>query len=114
MSLIEDEFVVPIEAVKKALWLKRILNELWLNKKTVQVFYDNQNIIQLIKNPVYHERTKHIDVQLQFIREEVARGTVVVSKIHTNMNLADPLSKVLPVVKFKFCVNFIGVLPNSN
>ncbi|KAH9801557.1 hypothetical protein KPL71_001080 [Citrus sinensis] len=82
--------------------------------KTVQVFCDNQSALQLIKNPVFHERTKHIDVKLQFIREEAAKGTVSMSKIHTDMNPADALTKVLPTVKFEFCVNLMGVLPNSN
>lgn len=63
---------------------------------------------------MYHEMTKHIDVKLQFIRDEVAKGEVVVSKIHTYMNPADALTKVLSSTKFKFCVDLIGVLPKPN
>ena len=70
----------------------------------------------MIKNPVYHERTKHIDVKLQFIKEEATKETVVVFKIqkHTYMNPADALTKVLPTAKFELCVNLMGVFPNSN
>ncbi len=63
---------------------------------------------------MYHERTKPIDVKLQFIRDEVAKGAIVVSKIHTDMNPADALTKVLPSAKFEFCVDFMGVLPKPN
>ena len=114
LSSTEAEFVATTEVVKEATWLKGILNELWLNQKTIQVFCDNQSALQLIKNPVYHEWTKHIDVKLQFIREEAVKGTVTMSKIHTDMNPADALTKVLPTVKFELCVNLMGVLPNSN
>ena len=114
LSSTEAEFVAATEAVKEDTWLKGILNELWLDHKTVQVFCDNQSALQLIKNPVFHERTKHIDVKLQFIREEAAKGTISMSKIHTDMNPADALTKVLPTAKFEFCVNLMGVLPNSN
>ena len=75
---------------------------------------DNQSAIQLIKNQVYHERTKHIDVKLHFIRDEVAKWLVAVIKIHTDINHADMLTKVLPTTKFKFCVDLIGVDMSSS
>lgn len=60
---------------------------------------------------MYHERTKQIDVKLQFIRDEVAKGEVVVSKIHTYMNPANALTKVLSSTKFELYVDLMGVLP---
>lgn len=114
LSSTEAEFIATTEAVKEAMWLRGLLNELWLNQKTVQVFCDNQSAIHLVKNQMYHERTKHIDVKLQFIRDEVGKGTVVVSKIHTSVNPADALTKSLPTAKFEFCVNLMGIMPKSN
>ncbi|KAH9668944.1 hypothetical protein KPL70_021590 [Citrus sinensis] len=104
LSSTEAEFIATTEAVKEAMWLRGLLNELWLNQKTVQIFCDNQSAIHLVKNQMYHERTKHIDVKLQFIRDEVGKGTVVVSKIHTSVNPADALTKSLPTAKFEFCL----------
>ncbi|KAH9669014.1 hypothetical protein KPL70_021617 [Citrus sinensis] len=114
LSSTEAEFIATTEAVKEAMWLRGLLNELWLSQKTVQVFCDNQSAIHLVKNQMYHERTKHIDVKLQFIRDEVGKGTVVVSKIHTSVNPADALTKSLPTTKFEFCVNLMGIMPKSN
>ncbi|KAH9762165.1 hypothetical protein KPL70_000710 [Citrus sinensis] len=114
LSSTEAEFVAATEAVKESMWLRGLLNELWLKQKTVKIFCDNQSAIQLIKNQVYHERTKHIDVKLHFIRDEVAKGSVAVIKIPTDINPADMLTKVLPTAKFNFCVDLISVGSSSS
>jgi len=59
---------------------------------------DNSSAIQLSKNQVYHERTKHIDVKLHFIREEITRGSVKVMKISTDQNPFDIITKVCRAV----------------
>ena len=63
---------------------------------------------------MYHERTKHIEVKLQFIRDKVAKGTMLISKIHIDVNPTDMLTKVLPTAKFELCVNVVGILPKPN
>ena len=68
--------------------------------------------IHLIKNQIYHERTKHIDVRLHFIRDEVSKGAVLVTTIHIDINPANTLTKVVPTAKFKFCVNLMGIMAN--
>ena len=68
----------------------------------------------MVNNQIYHERTKHIDVKLQFIRDEVGKGTMVISKIHIDVNPVDMLTKVLPIAKFEFCVNMVGIFPKPN
>ncbi|KAH9801638.1 hypothetical protein KPL71_001098 [Citrus sinensis] len=112
LSSTEAEFVAATKAVKEGKWLGGILNELWLKQKTFTIFCDNQSAIHLIKNQIYHERTKHIDVRLHFIRDEVSKGAVSVNKIHTDINPADALTKVVPTAKFKFCVNLMGIMAN--
>ena len=114
LSSTEVEFVAVTEAMKESMWLEGLVNELWLKQRTVENFCDNQSVIQLIKNQVYHQRTKHIDVKLHFIRDEVAKGLVAVTKIHTDINHADMLTKVLSTAKFKFCVDLIGVSSSSS
>ncbi|KAH9686485.1 Integrase catalytic domain-containing protein [Citrus sinensis] len=112
LSSTEAEFVAATEAVKEGKWLSGILNELWLKQKILTIFCDNQSAIHLIKNQIYHERTKHIDVRLHFIRDEVSKGAVLVTKIHIDVNPADALTKVVPTAKFKFCVNLMGIMAN--
>ena len=65
--------------------------------------------IQLSKNPKYHERTKHIDVRLHFVWDEITNGVVNVVKVPTQTNPADILTKVVPAIKFRNSLNLIGV-----
>ncbi|KAL0366835.1 UNVERIFIED_CONTAM: hypothetical protein Sradi_3573600 [Sesamum radiatum] len=56
------EYIATTEAFKEAIWLKGILSEIGFLKNNVTVFSDSQSSIQLCKNPVFHDRTKHIEV----------------------------------------------------
>lgn len=56
---------------------------------------NSQSAIELCKNLVFHERTKHIDVRFHFIREVVSSGKVNLEKVSTNDNLADMAIKVV-------------------
>ena len=70
---------------------------------------DSQSALYLCKDPMYHERTKHIDVRMHFIRDVVALGTVAVKKIPTADNPADMMTKPVPTCKFRHCLNLIRV-----
>lgn len=54
-------------------------------------------------------KTKHIDIKLHFIRNEVSKGAVKMSKVHTDENPADILTKVVPTAKFSMCLNLAGL-----
>jgi hypothetical protein len=63
------------EAAKQALWLRNLLGELTgTQSKKVTLMVDNNSAIALMKNPVFHGRSKHIDIKYHFIRECVERG----------------------------------------
>jgi len=62
-----------------------------------------QSTIHLTKNQIYHERTKHIDVRMHFIRD------VLVENISTFDNPTYVITKVLPSLKFKRCLDLVGV-----
>ena len=64
------------------------------------MFCDSQSIIHLTKNSRYYDKTKYIDVKHHFIRDIVAVGKVVVTKIHASKNSVDMLTEPLPNVKF--------------
>ena len=74
LSTTEAEYTAATKAVKEALWLKGLVIELGLNQKSVPVYCDSSSAIHLSKNPAHHEKTKHIDVKLHLIRNEVSRG----------------------------------------
>lgn len=54
---------------------------------------------------MHYEKSKHINIKLHFVRLEVSRGVVKLLKVHTDDNIADMLTKVVPIVKLEFCMN---------
>ncbi|KAH9767149.1 hypothetical protein KPL71_011170 [Citrus sinensis] len=105
----EAEYTAATEAVKEALWLKGMLAELGKKQQSVDIHCDSSSAIYLSKNPVHHERTKHIDVKLHFIRNEVSKGVIKMVKVHTDSNPADMLTKVVPTAKCSLCLDLTGV-----
>lgn len=88
-------------AAQEAIWLRRLLSDLgWELSQPTAVMEDNQGAIAIVKNPVQHKRTKHIDIRHHFIREAVERGEIAVDYCPTNQMVADILTKPLPKPKF--------------
>ncbi|KAK6123380.1 hypothetical protein DH2020_042881 [Rehmannia glutinosa] len=101
LSTTESEYVVVTEALKEALWLKGLVSEIGFLKQKVVVFSDSQSGIQLCKNLVFHDRTKHIDVRFHFIRDIVSKGLICLEKVASQYNPVDMGTKCLPLSKFK-------------
>ena len=109
LSTTEAEYTAAIEAVKEALWLQGLFGELGVRQKSVTIHCDSSSVIHLCKNPAHHEKTKHIDIKLHFIRNEVSKGAVKMAKVHTDENPADMLTKAVPSAKFNICLDLAGL-----
>ncbi|GJS38552.1 hypothetical protein Tco_0563595 [Tanacetum coccineum] len=94
LSTTEAEYMALTEAVKEAIWLRGLLEELDVKLNTMAVNCDNQGVIRLSRNHVFHERTTHINVRYHFIKEVLEAKTVKVLKVGTEHNVADALMKV--------------------
>lgn len=110
LSTTEAEYIVVSEALKEAMWLKEMIEEMGIHQEGFKVHCDNQSAIHLIKHQVFHERSKHIDVKLHFVRDIINKGLVKVVKISIEDNPADMLTKALPTAKFKLCLDLVNVL----
>ena len=77
------------------------------------LFYDNQDAISLTKNPTYHAKTTHADVQLHFIQDHVEKGTINVEYCPTENMLADLMTKGLAWGRHKLLLGFMGLVPNT-
>ncbi|KAA0066139.1 hypothetical protein E6C27_scaffold21G001400 [Cucumis melo var. makuwa] len=93
LSTTESEYISFGEAVKEAVWLKRIVGELLLQKFIPIIHCDSQSAIHLAKNPSHHEQSKHIDVKFHYIKNVIAQKDVQLVKVHTVENLSDMLIK---------------------
>ncbi|KAK3033756.1 hypothetical protein RJ639_034198 [Escallonia herrerae] len=110
LSTTEAEYIAATEAVKEAIWLKGLVGDLGLKQESSIVYYDSQSAIHLTKNQMFHERTKHIDVRFHFIRDVVSQGTIMVEKISTtDENPANMMTKHIPKIKFKHCLDLISI-----
>jgi hypothetical protein len=98
-STTESEYVAAANAVKELIWIKSLLKELGREDEAEgqdTLLSDSQGAIALGRNPEYHARTKHIDVQYHFIRECVENGTIQLKYCPTKDMVADALTKALP------------------
>jgi len=109
LSTTESEYIAATEAIKEALWFKGLLKELSVLSNDVIVYSDSQSAIHLCKNPVFHERTKHIDVRLHFIRDIVSQDIVKLEKVLSEYNPSDMGTKVLTLAKFRSCLTLLNV-----
>ena len=72
------------------------------------MYCDSQSAIHLTKNQMFHEGTKYINVKIHFIRDVIAQGAIVLKKNPHN-NPVDMMTKFVPMIKFKHCLDLIGV-----
>ncbi|GKD00660.1 putative ribonuclease H-like domain-containing protein [Tanacetum coccineum] len=73
-----------------------------------KIHVDNESAICVVKNPVYHSKTKHIEIRHHFIRDSYEKRLIEMVKIHTDNNVADLLTKAFDVSRFNFLVASIG------
>ncbi|RVW79511.1 Retrovirus-related Pol polyprotein from transposon TNT 1-94 [Vitis vinifera] len=95
-SSAEAEYRAMALATCELIWLRQLLQELRFGKdEQMKLVYDNQVALHIASNPVFHERTKHIEVDYHFIREKIASRCVARSFVNSNDQLADIFTKSL-------------------
>lgn len=101
LSSYKAEFMAANAAACQALWLLSLIGELTgCTPKPMTLFVDNKSAIALMRNPVLHGRSMHIDTRFHFIRKCVERWQVKVDFVSTKEQRADILTKALTSVKF--------------
>ena len=110
LSTAEAEYVAATHAAKEAIWLHRLIGELFPSLLTQTTLYcDNQAAIKLATADNYHARTKHIDIRYHFVRQVVASGGISIVYCPTDDMTADILTKALPSWKVQYHVLNMGL-----
>jgi len=79
----------------------------------VPIKCDNESAIKLASNPVFHARTKHIEIHHHFVREEVLSEEIELTNVHTNTQVADIFTKALEKSKFQYFRDALGVVDHE-
>ena len=96
-------------ATCELIWLRHLLRELRFGKdEQMKLICDNQAALHIVSNLVFHERTKHIEVDCHFIREKITSGCVAASFVNSNDQLADIFTKSLRGPRIKYICNKLG------
>ena len=103
-SSAEVEYRAMALAICELIWLRQLLQELRFGKYE-QIKLVNQAALHIASNPVFHEKTKHIEVDCHFIREKIASGCVAISFVNSNDQLADIFTKSLRGPRIKYICN---------
>ena len=102
-SSTESEYKALADTVAELTWLEALLRELGIGlKSTPTLWCDNLGATYLSANPVFHARTKHVEVDFHFVREKVAQGRLQVQFISTHDQIADIFTKPLAADRFQF------------
>ncbi|GJX34394.1 hypothetical protein Tco_0245951 [Tanacetum coccineum] len=107
-STTEAEYVAAANCCGQVLWIQNQMMDYGFNFMNTKIHIDNESTISVIKNPVAHSRTKHIEIRFHFIRDCYEKRLIEVIKIHTDHNVADLLTKGFDVTRFNFLVDKHG------
>ncbi|XP_021769500.1 uncharacterized protein LOC110733722 [Chenopodium quinoa] len=110
MSSAEAEYRSMSACSRELKWLRRLLRDLGVRHDSgMHLYCDSQSALYIAKNPVFHERTKHIEADCHFVRDAIKEGLIKPSYVPTTLQLADIFTKALGKVKFDFLLRKLGI-----
>ena len=108
-SSAESEFRSMAKGICELLWLKIILDDLIKWERPMKLYCNNKSVISIAHNPVQHDRTEHIEVDMHFIMEKLESGLICTPFVSSKDQLVDVLTKGLPSTVFRDIICKLGM-----
>jgi hypothetical protein len=106
----EAEYIAGTHSSKEACWICALMSEIdSAYEGAVPLMCDNQSVIAMTKNALYHACTKHIDIHYHYIHEQVESEHHAISYVPSEENVADIFTKALPHMQFEYLVKCLGL-----
>jgi hypothetical protein len=109
--MVEVENVEASAARREEIWISKLMSRLFgLGLEENCIWCDNQSCMKFSKNPVFHERSKHIEIRY-YIKDMVQRGAVRLQFMTTEDRVVDLFTKTLSRMKFEYFRDKLGMVP---
>ncbi|GKC55974.1 hypothetical protein Tco_1083572 [Tanacetum coccineum] len=110
-SSAEAEYRALASVTSEVIWILKILKDLQCeNLLPVKLFCDSNSAIKIAVNPVFHEKTKHLEIDLHFVREKILNSVVKTMEVDSANQIADILTKGLDTMQHSFLVKKLGMI----
>ena len=115
LSTIEVEYIALSVAVREVVWLHKLMTYLFDHEMDPTIIHcNNQSCVKLSENPVFHDRSKHIEIKYHYIRDMVQRKEVHVQYLPTHEQIVDIFTKPLAKTEFKYFCERLGLVDNAS
>jgi hypothetical protein len=110
-SIVEAEYIATCSASCETIWLRKLLTGLFnLEMEAITILCENQSCIKMTENPVFHGKSKHIDIRYYYICDIVQRGAIKLQYVSMDEHVVDVLTKPRSHVKFENFLDKIGIV----
>jgi hypothetical protein len=111
LSIAEAKYIAACSTSSEAVWLRKLLTGLFdLKLEATCIWCDKESCVKLTENPLFHDKSKHIEIMYHYIRDMVQRGAVKLQYVTTDEQIVDVLTKPLSKVKFVYFRDKLGVV----
>jgi hypothetical protein len=115
LSTAEAEYIALSVPVREVVWLRKLLTDLFNHEMDPTIIHcDKQSCVKLFENPMFHDRSKHIEIKYHYIIDMVQRNIVHVQYLPTHEKIADIFTKPLAKTKFNCFRESLGLVENAS
>lgn len=106
----QAEFRGIAKGITEVLWIRKLINELgYTQDRACQLYCDNKETISIFENPIQHDRTKHVEVDQHFLKENLENNTISIPFVKSKEQIVDILIKVVDTKVFEATLYNLGV-----